>query len=91
MNRDDEVSLTAPFSDRYVIVQDAEVMTRPDGYAEMDAVMHRRLSERFGEYFVGMVGGIHYQFQPSRTVPAGAVVVPASNHDNAETMLILNE
>jgi hypothetical protein len=80
--------ITEPFSAGYELVHNAEIHTYPDGEAAMDFEMFEALARRFGEAFIGMVGGLHYQFKPEQTVPAGAVAVPESNHDEPAALLI---
>lgn len=80
--------LIEKFSAYYDLVYNAEVHTYPEDTAAMDREMFEALSQMFGEGFIGMVGGLHYQFKPEKTVPGGAVAVPRRNHDEPETLLI---
>lgn len=88
MTDSDFKPITEPFSAGYELVYNAEVHTYPDEEAVMDFEMFKALARRYGEAFIGMVGGLHYQFKPERTVPAGAVAVPETNHDEPAVLLI---
>lgn len=76
------------FSTGYEIVSNARVILYEKDDAIMDAEMFKELARQFGEYFMGKLGNIHYQFKPQRSIPAGAVAVPESNHDVNPELLI---
>lgn len=76
------------FSAEYEIVYDADVLTVDQDEASMDAEMYQALSEIYGPKFMGFIGGLHYQFNSERTVPADTVVVPNRNHDDPSALLI---
>jgi hypothetical protein len=76
------------FSKEYRLVRNAEVITAPGDLAEMGYEMWDALARRFGKHFLGMVEGLHYQFEPAKNIPAGTVVVPKQNHDDPEALLV---
>ena len=80
--------VTEPFSAGYELVRNAEVHSHGGDEALMDFKMFDALAERFGEPFIGYVGGLHYQFRREKAVPSGAVAVPSHNHDDPDALLI---
>ena len=76
------------FSEGYEIVSNANVVLYGKEEAIMDVQMFKQLAQQFGEYFMGKLGNIHYQFKPRRSIPAGAVAVPESNHETSPELLI---
>lgn len=71
---------TAPFSARYAMVRDAEVVTWGHDEAVMDYELFRALKQRYGEPVVGYVGGLHYAFKPVTDIRAHTAAIPQSKH-----------
>jgi len=84
----EEAHSTTRFSAGYELAPNVRVLTFSGDEALMDSELFSEFQMRFGEYFIGAVGGLRYQFKPSGSVPAGAVAVPAHNHDNPEALLV---
>jgi hypothetical protein len=80
--------ITRPFSAGYELVENAEIHTYADSEAMMDFEMFDSLTRQFGKSFVGYVDGLHYQFKRERTLPSGAIAVPADNHSDPKALLI---
>jgi hypothetical protein len=83
--------MTEQFAANYKLVQNAEIMTYPGEKARMDEDMHEALVKEFGQYFMGMIGGLHYQFISEKTIPMGRVAVPEDGHDDPDALLIRDE
>ena len=64
------------FSRDYDLVLDAEVQTWREEEAHMDVDLYEDLVLRLGEPIIGMVGGINYQFKPSKQVLNYQCAVP---------------
>ena len=77
-----------PFSSEYLLIDGVDIFTHNNPDAEMDIEMFRVLSQAFGEHFMGLTDGIHYQFEPVNRIPKDAIALPERNHTNPETLLI---
>lgn len=79
------------FSRDYWMVCDAEVNKHEGDLALMDEDLYDDLVEAIGEPIIGFVGGLHYEFIPSRQVLADRCAVPRRNHKashNSMTLLL---
>lgn len=73
----------APFSAGYTLVRNADVRTWSEDETHMDVGLYSGLVREFGDPIVGYVGGLHYQFKPSREVLSGKCAIPKSSHGRA--------
>lgn len=80
--------LTESWSAQYELVHNAEVRTTIGEEAVMDEEMMMSLFEHFGRPLIGLIGGRHYQFKPTRSIPHGYVAVPEATHDDPDALLI---
>lgn len=87
---EDDPLATEPFSRDYLLVEGARVYAWRGDLAVMDHDLYRGLATKVGEPLVGRVGGLTYEFIPSRNVPAESVNVPKRQHNGAtpDTLLI---
>lgn len=81
----------APFSRHYVLVCGIDVITQDRDVAEMDYNLFNLLKETFGVGFLGMVGGLYYQFKPIRSIPHNTVAVPGNNHSNDNLVFLVQK
>jgi len=79
---------TQRFSAGYDLVCGAEVTTVNDDEALIDMEMQKELERVFGEPLTGFIGGLHYQFKPTRSIPKHSVAVPMENHDDPDAFLV---
>ena len=89
-NDDDPERDLEPFSSKYAIVEGVRVFTWNDDLAVMDYELYNGLAGRVGEPVLGRVGGLTYEFIPSRQVPAESVNIPADRHNGTtpDTLLV---
>ncbi|UBF20328.1 hypothetical protein HCTV-8_gp3 [Haloarcula virus HCTV-8] len=67
------------FSAGYALVRDATVQTWAEEEAHMDVDLYDELTYHLGEPIIGFVGGLHYQFRPSKQVLTDQCAVPRRN------------
>lgn len=91
MNDERSRPILTPFSNRYDLVSNVEVVTVSDDVAQMGNDLWQALARQFGEYFMGLVEGRHYSFKPIQSIPADTVAVPEDNHQKPNALLIKHD
>jgi len=77
------------FSAGYWLAGDVQVDTHDGEIALMDETLYRKLVALIGDPIIGLIDGLHYEFQPTRSVLTGRVAVPTKNHRGSGSRTLL--
>lgn len=83
-----EILQAEKFSSQYDVISGIDILSHDGERAIMERELFFKLAEAYGENFMALIGGRHYLFEPSGSMPSKTVAVPDSGRDFADSFLV---